>query len=265
MSLGTTKLGRLDAIRSHLYAHGPTSVQALAEAIGTSLPTIRRDLLLLAEQGVIDRTHGEARIAQRSGVEIAFGERERHNLAAKRAIAATAYERLAPHSTVFFDAGTTVRQLAKLLRISPIALTVFTNGLLIAQELLDVPKLQVVVIGGQLRNENASMVGPQAEETLERLWFDQLFLGVGSIGPDATIFSVDSAEASLNARMMKRCNSCFAVTDSSKFGVRSTYAVAPLSASTHVITDQGLSRDWRRRLQDIGAPVTLVDPLTGTA
>jgi DeoR/GlpR family transcriptional regulator of sugar metabolism len=259
MSQGTTKLERLDAIRHHLYTHGPSTIQALADAAGASLATIRRDLLVLEEQGVIDRAHGGAQIAQGSSVEVAFGERENQHLAAKRALAAAAYEKLKPHATVFLDAGTTVRQLAKLLRINPMPMTVFTNGLLVAQELLDIPKLRVVVIGGQLRNENASLVGPEAEAMLERLWFDQLFLGAGAIGPDATVYSVDSAEASLNARMLKRSEQCYIITDSSKFGARSTYAVAPLSPSTGVMTDRNLTTDWQQRLRDIGVPLTLVD------
>ncbi|WP_448956478.1 DeoR/GlpR family DNA-binding transcription regulator [Labrys neptuniae] len=259
MSQGTNKLERLDAIRGHLYTHGPSTIQALADATGASLATVRRDLQVLEEQGVIDRAHGGARIAQGSSIEVAFGERENQNLPAKRALAAAAYERLKPHATVFLDAGTTVRQLAKLLRINPMPMTVFTNGLLVAQELLDVPKLRVVVIGGQLRNENASLVGPEAEAMLERLWFDQLFLGVGAVGPDAMIYSVDSAEASLNTRMLKRSREHFIMADSSKFGVMSTYAVAPLSPSGHILTDRGLKTDWQQRLRDIGAPLTLVD------
>ncbi|MDT3379798.1 DeoR/GlpR family DNA-binding transcription regulator [Labrys neptuniae] len=265
MSQGSSKLERLDAIRGHLYTHGPSTIQALADAAGASLATIRRDLQILEEQGIIDRAHGGARIAEGSSVEVAFSAREGRNLAAKRALAAAAYEKLAPHATIFLDAGTTVRQLARLLRINPIPMTVFTNGLLVAQELLDVPKLRVVVIGGQLRNENASLVGPEAEAMLERLWFDQLFLGVSAIGPDATIYSVDSAEASLNARMLKRAEKRFIVTDSSKFGVMSTYAVAPLAPSISIMTDASLSSDWQTQLHEVGVPLTLVDVPAGAS
>ena len=57
------KINRLEAIRHHLYTSGETSIQALAEAIGASLATVRRDLQILEQQGVISRTHGTARIA----------------------------------------------------------------------------------------------------------------------------------------------------------------------------------------------------------
>ena len=154
---------RLDAIRSHLYANGFSTIQSLADSVGASLATIRRDLQVLEREGLIDRVHGGARIAEGSSVEVAFQERAKRNLVAKRAIAAAAYELLAPHATVFLDAGTTVLQLSRLIRINPLPLRIFTNGLAVAQEFLNVPDLEVAVLGGQLRSENASLVGPQAE------------------------------------------------------------------------------------------------------
>ena len=57
------KVERLDAIRSHLYAHGFSTIQALAESVGASLATIRRDLQVLEREGSIDRVHGGARLA----------------------------------------------------------------------------------------------------------------------------------------------------------------------------------------------------------
>ncbi len=204
---GGMKVGRLDAIRSHLYANGPSTIQAIADAVGASLATIRRDLQVLEDEGAIDRVHGGARIAEGSSVEVAFQERANQNLAAKRALAAACYATLEPHGSVFLDAGTTVLQLARLMRVNPLPLRVFTNGLAVAQELLNVPRLQVVLLGGQLRSENASVVGPQAEAMLDGLWFDQLFLGAGAIGDDGVVYSIDAAEASLNARMLGRAAS----------------------------------------------------------
>src|SRR5262245_37062407 len=187
---GGMKVERLDAIRSHLYAHGLSSIQSIADSVGASLATIRRDLRVLEREGAIDRVHGGARIAEGSSVEVAFQERAKRNLAAKRAIAEAAYQLLPVHGTVFLDAGTTVLQLARLIRINPLPLRIFTNGLAVAQEFMNVPDLEVAVLGGQLRSENASLVGPQAEAMLESLWFDQLFLGASAIGPDGAIYSV---------------------------------------------------------------------------
>jgi DeoR family fructose operon transcriptional repressor len=250
---------RLDAIRSHLYAHGFSTIQALADSVGASLATIRRDLQILEREGSIDRVHGGAKIAEGSSVEMAFQERAKRNLEAKRAIAAAAYKLLTPHASVFLDAGTTVLQLSRLIRISPLPLRIFTNGLAVAQELLNVPELEVSVLGGKLRSENASFVGPQAEAMLESLWFDQLFLGASAVAPDGAIYSVDSAEASLNKRMLARAAQSFVLADASKFSTMATYRVAPISTA-RVITDSSLPAEWRSRLAELKVDATIIEP-----
>jgi DeoR family fructose operon transcriptional repressor len=256
---GGMQVERLDAIRSHLYAHGFSTIQTLADSVGASLATIRRDLQVLEREGSIDRVHGGARIAEGSSVELAFQERAKRNLAAKRAIAAAAYKLLTPHASVFLDAGTTVLQLSRLIRINPVPLRIFTNGLAVAQEFLNVPELEVSVLGGKLRSENASFVGPQAEAMLESLWFDQLFLGASAIAPDGAIYSVDSAEASLNRRMLARSAQAFVLCDSSKFSTMATYRVAPV-ATARVVTDSNLPAEWRSRLAELKVDATIVEP-----
>jgi DeoR family fructose operon transcriptional repressor len=145
-----------------------------------------------------------------------------------------------------------------LIRINPMPLRIFTNGLTVAQEFLNIPHLEVMLLGGQLRSENASLVGPQAEAMLETIWFDQLFLGASAISPDGAIYSVDSAEASLNKRMLARSAHCFVLADSSKFGTMATYKVAPLKAAK-VITDAGLSQQWRSDLVNLGVEATIAN------
>lgn len=239
---------RLDAIRRHLYQAGSSTIQDLASATGASEPTIRRDLKLLEEDGVIERVHGGARLLPATGSEVAFDLREQRNIEAKRIIAESAYSLLRAEQTVFFDAGTTMAQLARRLRLQPLRLTVVTNGLAVAQELSALPDIRVILIGGDLRAENMSLVGPQAEAMLHGIWCDQLFLGAGAIAEDGAIYSQDNREASLNALMLKRAARRILLADSSKFGLRTTYQVAPLSALDLIVTDSELSGRWREHL-----------------
>ncbi|WP_432761326.1 DeoR/GlpR family DNA-binding transcription regulator [Rhizobium mayense] len=247
---------RLSAIRQHLYSHGFSHIQAIADAVGASLPTVRRDLLALEAEGAIVRTHGGARIADTAGTEVAFELREQKNLAAKRAIADAAFEELTPKSTVFLDAGTTVLQLARRLRLDPIPLSIFTNCVTVAQVLMDVSDLRITLIGGQLRPENASMVGPIAESALGRLWFDQLFLGAGAIADDGCLYSLDEQEARVNELMLARSAKKALLVDSSKFGHRLTYRVAPLDSDLKVFTDHKVTDEWRARMNNLGSTVT---------
>ena len=132
--------------------------------------------------------------------------------------------------------------------MQPLRLTVVTNSLTVAQELSALPDIRVVMIGGDLRAENMSLVGPQAEAMLQGIWCDQLFLGAGAIAEDSAIYSKDNREASLNALMLKRAARRVLLADFSKFSLRTTYQVAPLSDLDVIVTDSGLSSAWRDRL-----------------
>jgi DeoR/GlpR family transcriptional regulator of sugar metabolism len=239
------KIDRATAIRQHLFAKGYSSIAEIAVAVGASEPTVRRDLTVLEADGQITRTHGGAQITAASGTEIAFESREQINLPTKRAIGEAAYRLLRPDTSVFLDAGTTVLQLARRLRLNPMPLRVFTNCLPVAQVLMPAPDISVTLLGGTLRTENASMVGMLAEAALERLWFDQLFLGVGAISD--------------NALMLTRSKAPIILTDADKFGLRLTYGVARLGPGMQVVTDARLSADWTHRLADLGSTMTIVD------
>lgn len=253
------KIDRATAIRQHLFAQGYSSIAEIAHAVGASEPTVRRDLLTLEVDGQIMRTHGGAQIAATSGIEIAFESREQINLPVKRAIGEAAYRLLRPDTSVFLDAGTTVLQLARRLRLNPLPLRVFTNCLPVAQVLMPMPQISVTLLGGALRTENASMVGTLAEAALDRLWFDQLFLGVGAIADDGSISSADDQEARINAAMLTRTTVPVILTDADKFGRRLTYDVARLAAGMLVVTDARLSLDWQARIADLGSTLTIAD------
>lgn len=254
---------RLSHIRQHLYRYGHSPIQVIADAVGASLATVRRDLLALEAEGVIVKTHGGARIADAVGVELAFELREQRNITAKRSIGTSAFERITPRSTVFLDAGTTVLQVARRLRIDPMPLSVFTNCLTVAQLLIDVRDLRITLIGGYLRPENASMVGSLAEEALERLRFDYLFLGAGAVADDCCIYSLDEQEARLNEKMLARSTHKTLLIDSSKFSRHLTYRVASLTEDIQIITDDGLDKTWVTRLREKGCDTTIVQTASG--
>ncbi|WP_438754405.1 DeoR/GlpR family DNA-binding transcription regulator [Pararhizobium sp. O133] len=249
------KNDRAQAIRQYLFSNGSSPIVSIAQAVGASVPTLRRDLAELEEQGVILRTHGGARLAEEFQVEVAFEQREAQSLAAKRAIGDLAYEMLQPGSSIFLDSGTTVLQLARRIRVNPIPLNVFTNCLPAAQMLIDVEGVKVTVLGGQLRKENSSMVGPLAEEMLQHLWFRQLFLGAGAIAEDGYLSSLDENEARLNSVMLARSEQRILLADCSKFGQRLTYRVAPISDLHTVVTDDGMSPEWVERIEAMGVSV----------
>ncbi|MCQ2006301.1 DeoR/GlpR family DNA-binding transcription regulator [Rhizobium sp. NRK18] len=254
------KSNRLEAIRSHLYAHGPTSINDLSQAMNASIATIRRDLAELEEAGTVDRVHGGARLAQGSSVEIDFDMREQQSISEKRSIATAAYQLIKPHSSVFLDAGTTVLQVASLLRIEPVPCLVFTNGLRVAQELFNVPRVRINLVGGSLRNENASFVGPLAEQMLHSIWIDTLMLGVGAIADDGVIYSIDSTEARLNTTMIERSSRHIILATAGKFGHNATFAVGKVPKGAIIITSTLLGDEWHERIREWGCELIVTRP-----
>ncbi len=243
-------------IRQHLFQSGPLSVAEIASLTDSSVATVRRDLQRLEERGIIERTHGGARIAGGAGREVAFEARERINIAAKRAIGSAAHAMLRPGMSVFLDASTTVLQCARYLRMAPLPLAAFTNSLAVAATLVGAGDVRVTVLGGQLRAENLSAVGPLAEAAIAGLRFDLLLLGASAVQPDG-LFTPDSDEASLNGCMIRSAARRCVLADRSKFGQTATYRVAALHEVTDVLTDAPLSHPWPTRLAEAGVELTV--------
>ena len=231
-------MSRAAEISAYLFAQGETPVADLARVLGASLATIRRDLAHLESSGLVERLHGAARLAQAAKAEVGHKAREDRNLPAKRAIARLAHGLLRPGNTILLDAGTTVLQLARQIRLAPMPLTVVTNGLAVAQELADLPQVQLCILGGRLRPGHLSLVGPLAETMLAGLWLDHAFVGASAVAADGWITSVDADEARLNAAMADRATRLTLLADRSKLGVRATFAVRQLTGAETLITDQ---------------------------
>ena len=250
---------RLEQIQKLLFSSGHVTVQDLAQNTRSSAATVRRDLERLEGLGLVTRTRGGARLAQTSGAEIAFQAREHQEVAFKRAIAASAYKLLRPNSNVLLDAGTTVLQLARLIRRKPMPLTIITNSVPVTQELLGIAQVKLFLLGGQLRSENLSSVGMYAEEALRRFWAEQLFLGSNAVHLEHGLSSHDPLEASINAVMLERSERCILLSDSSKFGARAMHRVAALQSVQHIITDNRLSATWKSAPQLEGLQLEMVE------
>jgi DeoR/GlpR family transcriptional regulator of sugar metabolism len=250
---------RLKTIQEHLFARGVSSIEELVAITRSSPATVRRDLSKLESDGVIQRTHGGARLAESSNLEVAFGLRESENFERKRAIGRAAHDLLKPNTTVLMDAGTTVLQLAKAIRLQPLPLTIITNGLALAQELVNVAGVEVILLGGTLRADNLSSVGTYTEKLLEEFWCDQLFLGATAVSTEDNLATLDAAEASINRKMLERTKQSILLIDSGKFGHSAPYRVIGLERISQVISDADLKPVWIKRLYKLGVNLKIAE------
>ena len=248
---------RRRAIVDFVNQHGRAVVRDLAIRFRTSEITIRRDLEMLHERGVLYRTHGGAlpiKVAAESDRNLT--ERELQHPREKMRIAAAAARIVQKGQSVVLDSGSTTTAIARAIRDIG-QLTVITNAINIAGELAD-SDVDVILTGGLLRKNSFSLVGPLAEETLRHLKADLLFLGVDGFDTHHGVSTPNMLEAQLNRAMVDIATRVIAVCDSSKVGRRSLASIVPTSRIHAVITDKEIPRPDLKALRDAKIEVTLV-------
>jgi DeoR family transcriptional regulator, aga operon transcriptional repressor len=246
MSLKTDN--RAKQILKILLQHGNTSVDDLVGELGISPASIRRDLTRLETRGLVHRTHGGATLAGQMTYEpfrfdSAFQIREDRFAEEKRRIAMAAAELIQEKETIGLAAGTTTTQLARSIRHKT-NLHIVTNAVNIGMELANQQGLKVTLTGGTVQWPGAfSMVGPTALETLQRIFFDRVFLGVCGVDPDHGATVIEDEESLIFRTMADHAKQVIVVADSSKVGMISPALICPITKVNTIVTDDGISAD----------------------
>src|SRR5207247_133067 len=175
----------------------------------------------------------------------------------KRRIAAAAAERVADGSAVGLTGGTTTTEVGRALATRE-NVTVVTNALNIASELAVRPNVKLVVTGGVARSESYELVGPLAEQSLEELNLDIVFVGVDGIDPDAGLTTHHEIEAHTNRALIDRSRLDVVVADDSKIGQVGFARICELSRIDEIITDTAAEARVLRTIEEAGVRVTTV-------
>jgi DeoR family transcriptional regulator, aga operon transcriptional repressor len=245
---------RLDRILARLASDGSVSVRELTGSLGASSATIRRDLGLLEEQKLLSRSHGGA-VGNGVLYELPVRYRGGQRAEDKGRIADAAAGRIADAQTVGFTGGTTTTEVARRLRDRE--LTVVTNAVNIASELVVSETIRLVVTGGVARPQSYELIGPFAERTLEGLNVDVMFLGVDGVNA-AGVTTHDEIEAQTNRKMVERAARVIVVCDSSKLGRSALSSICPLAEIDELITDVGASAEQLEPVRAAGVEVVQV-------
>jgi len=224
----------------------------LAERFGVSESTIRRDLQILSENGVVERTHGG--VLPPSRFEPSFGQKETENRAQKRAIARYAARLVEPGHTVFLDGGTTTLELARALRARN-DISVASNSVPIAVELANHPRL--ILTGGTVKESTLALVGPIAERSIEQMHVDIAFIGMNGVSSTAGFTTPTLEEAATKARMIRAGRVAVVLADSSKLGLVTFAHVAQLDEVDLLVTDEAASASEIEDLRSAGLEVRL--------
>ena len=244
-------------ILQQLQALKHVEVSDLCDALQVSAVTVRKDLKLLEEKGLLFRTHGGASLENPYIKDRSVNEKEQLFVAEKAAICAAAAQLIKPQESIIIASGTTMVALARALP-PHLPLTVITSALNVGLELLQHPEIEVMQLGGYLRHSSSSVTGAHAEQVLAEITCSKLFLGVDGIDVDFGLTTTNTGEAHLNQRMMQTAQQTIVLADSSKFGKRGFGRICGVEQVRHIITDQGIAATDRKKIQDLGIALTIV-------
>jgi DeoR/GlpR family transcriptional regulator of sugar metabolism len=243
---------RHDALVALLH-QGVDGVETLADRVGVSPSTVRRDLSRLLDEGRIARTYGGAMVRD-PFEERSFGESALLHQPAKSAIAAAAAGLVGDGATVFVDAGTTCLALARSLADRG-PLTVVTRGLEAALLLAKAPQLDVVMLGGQIRPLSHGVVGPLASIAFDRFTFDIAFLGADAVDPVRGLGEPTAEESYVKERAASRATAVFVLADASKLDPANVASWAPLPGKWTLVTDASVPAPVTAAYETAGIPV----------
>lgn len=241
---------RLDHLRDLIRQSGVIRVEALCRQLGVSPATVRRDLDQLEKSGAIRRVHGGAVSVESRLDEPLFDNKTSIAAKEKHRIASAALDFIATGDTIYLDGGSTVLELARLLR-ERTNITVVTNSLRAASELAGRgPRL--IVIGGELRRLSQTVVGPMTRLVLQELHLDKAFMGTIGVSLKEGMTTTDPGEAFTKECVMNQAQQVILLADSSKAGKVSFARAGKLDRVNVLITDKGVDKQFAAELNKQG-------------
>lgn len=242
-----------------LKQRGSVPVSDLSEMLKVSAVTIRKDLNLLEEKKMLYRTHGSAILMNPYINDRHVNEKEKLNPAEKQAIGKEAAKLIIPDDSILIASGTTLFFLARAIQPQD-HLTVITSSIQVTSILASHKNVDIIQLGGIVRNSSVSVVSEYAENMLENFSCSKLFLGVDGIDLTYGLTTTNLMEANLNRCMIKASQKTIVLTDSTKFGRRGFGKICGLEAIDQVITDDRISPVVVKNLEEMGIEVTIASP-----
>jgi DeoR family transcriptional regulator, glycerol-3-phosphate regulon repressor len=223
----------LDVVR----AHGPQTIEALAERFGVTLQTVRRDVQRLAEAGLLSRFHGGARLPGSTTENIAYRQRQAMESEAKARIARAIAQRVPNGCSLILNIGTTIEAVAHEL-LHHRGLRVITNNLHVAALLSTNPDCEVIVAGGQVRGADQGIVGEATVDFMRQFKVDFGLIGISAIESDGTLRDFDYREVKVARTIIEQSREVWLAADRSKFNRPAMVELARLDDVDVLFTDE---------------------------
>jgi DeoR/GlpR family transcriptional regulator of sugar metabolism len=233
-----------------LSRQGFMSLAELVQVLDVSESTVRRDLEVFEEQGVIRRTHGGAVfIKDTSPHHLAFADRETNAATEKQVMARAIAEMIPAGQTIILNGGTTCFQVAK--AIAGRHLSVITNSVPIASLLSLDLATEVTMVGGYVYPRTGVALGATAEQMFDGLHASLLVLSCAGLSPEGA-FNANQMMVDVERKMMSIADQVIMAVDHTKLGTRAVVKLCDLEELDVIVTDAGVdeaSREWLRGLK----------------
>jgi DeoR/GlpR family transcriptional regulator of sugar metabolism len=225
---------RKNLLLARLQDEGKVVARELADELGISEDSIRRDLRDLAAAGRCQRVYGGAVPVSRALVD--YRSRAAVEPESKRRIAARAAQLIKPGDRVIFDGGTTTLAVTRALP-PDLHATVITHSPTIAAALIDHPTIEILLLGGRIYKHSAVASGAATAEAARAITADLFLLGVTGVHPQHGLTTGDAEEAAMKRILARQAADTYVLASSEKIGAVSPYKVLELDATTAILTD----------------------------
>jgi DeoR/GlpR family transcriptional regulator of sugar metabolism len=250
---------RREELLRRLSAEGYVSSSRVADELGVSEMTIRRDLRQLEGDGLARRVIGGASLPN-LGHGRPFDERAVTGSGEKRAIAEACLDLLDGAVTVALDAGTTVASLAGMV---PPGTTIVTHSAPVIQSAIERADVELVAIGGVYQSETRSFAGSTARRTIADYAVDVAVLSATAVDTSG-ILCANALDAELKQELARAARTTILLVDHSKLGARAPIRVGALDLVDVILTDASADPDDVQALRDAGAVVVIAGKHSGT-
>src|SRR6478672_13298096 len=242
-------------ILERIRLDGRGDVTELAAQLQVTAETVRRDLQVLQQHGLVQRLHGGAIPTEGGRFESSLTQRAGHRVPEKRRIAEAAVQHLNGAETIYLDEGSTQQMLAEELIKLDHPLTVITPSLTAAAVLATSPSTTVLLLGGRVRHHTLGTVDHWAIDMLSELVIDLAILGANGISVKHGLTTPDPAVCAVKNKAVQVSRRRLFTGVSDKFGVNSFCRFADVAKFETLITDSGLSVHEAARYRALGPHV----------
>ena len=242
----------------HVQRLGTVSVEALADKFSVTLQTVRRDVKLLSDAGLLARFHGGVRVPSSTTENIAYRQRQQLNEGAKQRIARAVAKAVPNNCSLIINIGTTTEAIARAL-LQHKGLRVITNNLNVAAILSDNPDCEVIVAGGMVRSRDRGIVGEVTVDFIQQFKVDIGLIGISAIEADGTLRDFDYREVKVARAIIGHSREVWLAADHSKFNRPAMVELGRLAQVDMLFTDAEPPAPFPALLAEAGVQTHIVE------